>query len=241
MAASSFRSSRWDPILIISQMTALQSVLYLTLSILFCIGTTLTGAENSLDLIFSFSEIRADTGFGWTILIVWMVNALIAIPLLMLIVQRARQILDFVLTFHFFHLIFVWINDKQFPWSLSWWVLQLVNILVMTFGGEWACMHREMKPIMIHSNLRKPETTNNGSSSSNNPTEEEDIDGLSTKKKRKVSDAHTEEAPEQEDKGSLLSVVGKAKKVLSLNNPSSRNNNRYDMIPMDDIEAHNRV
>lgn len=212
-------------------------MLYIILSILLYVATTLTGTETSLDLIFLDSEIRADTGFGWTILIVWMVNAFAAIPLLVLIVQRARQILDFVLTFHFFHLLFVWNISQHFPSSFTWWILQFVNILIMTLGGEWACMHREMKPIMIQSNLRQQQA-----SSSNSTVEDEDSDDLMGKKKRKVSDAQTEEksTPEQEDKGSLLTVMGKAKKALLLSNSNGRSN-RYDVIPMNDIEAHDQV
>ncbi|KAG1055873.1 hypothetical protein G6F46_001132 [Rhizopus delemar] len=242
MATSSFRSSRWDPILIIAQITSLQSVSYIILSILLYVATTLTGTESTLDLIFVDSEIRADTGFGWTILIVWMVNAFATIPLLVLIVQRARQILDFVLTFHFIHLIFVWKVSRHFPVSFTWWLLQFVNILIMTLGGEWACMHREMKPIIIQSNLRQQQQA--GSSENSSVVVEEEEEGPVGKKnqKRKVSDAQTEErtGAEIEDKGSLLTVMGKAKKVLLLNNSSSRSG-RYDVIPMDDIEAHNDV
>ncbi|KAI8647279.1 protein SYS1, partial [Parasitella parasitica] len=154
-ASSSFRSSKWDPILIIAQIAALQSLCYLVYSIILFIALTLEGSSVSLDLIFNYKEIRTDTGFGWSLIIVWLVNACLSIPILTFIVQRARQILDYVLTFHFFHLLFVWYISQQFPKGISWWLLQLFNTAIMTFGGEWACMHREMKPIMISGGSQK--------------------------------------------------------------------------------------
>ncbi|PHZ08285.1 uncharacterized protein RHIMIDRAFT_184505, partial [Rhizopus microsporus ATCC 52813] len=166
---------------------ALQSLIYIILSIILLAATILTGTELSLDLIFVDTEIRADTGFGWTVLIVWMVSACASIPLLVLIVQRAKQILDFVLTFHFFHLIFVWKVSHHFPISFTWWVLQVVDILIMTLGGEWACMHREMKPIMIHSNNSNTRQQASGSTSIMIDDHNDDSAEIG-KKKRKTSD-----------------------------------------------------
>ncbi|KAI9272263.1 integral membrane protein S linking to the trans Golgi network-domain-containing protein [Helicostylum pulchrum] len=235
--ASSFRASKWDPILIIAQITSLQSLCYILYSIILYIALTLTGTDASLDLIFSDKEIRTDTGFGWSLIIVWVVNACLSIPILMLIVQRAKQILDYVLTFHFFHLICVWKISHHFPTGTSWWVLQVVNIVIMTFGGEWACMHREMKPIMIKSGVKnKNKDVNLASSSSSSNTVPEDEEGLLNKKsKRKASDAAPKEV--EDDQGALLAAVGKAKKALmSTSGRSKRNTRKYDVIPMKDMD-----
>lgn len=215
-------------------------LLYITL--------TLTGTDISLDLIFRDKEIRTDTGFGWSLIIVWLVNACLSIPILMLIVQRAKQILDFVLTFHFFHLLCVWKISHRFPTSTSWWLLQLVNIIIMTFGGEWACMHREMKPIMITSGSKRKNKETTNSSSSNNVSVPEDEEGLlgksnnTSKAKRKASDAALKEDSDMgvDDQGALLAAVSKAKKALmSTAGRSKRGTKKYDVIPMKDIENDN--
>lgn len=199
---------------------------------------TLTGTDVSLDLIFNDKEIRTDTGFGWSLIIVWVVNACLSIPILMLIVQRAKQILDYVLTFHFFHLLYVWKISRHFPTSTSWWILQVVNIVIMTFGGEWACMHREMKPIMITSGAKNKNVTtqSSASSSSNTVNIPEDEEGLLSKKlKRKASDVAPKEA--EDDQGALLAAVGKAKKALmSTSSRSKRTTRKYDVIPMKDMD-----
>ncbi|KAK4514665.1 uncharacterized protein ATC70_002266 [Mucor velutinosus] len=249
MASSSFRSSKWDPVLIIAQIAALQSLCYVVYSVILLIALTLNGSSASLDLIFNYKEIRTDTGFGWSLIIVWLVNACLSIPILMVIVQRARQILDYVLTFHFFHLLFVWYVSQHFPSSISWWLLQLVNVVIMTFGGEWACMHREMKPIMISSGNKKSTTNSNQSKQPQQQQQqqqaEEEEEGLisqqrgsSSKLKRKSSDAEPKEDLDMTDEGALLAAVGKAKKALLLSAGRSKRNGKqkYDQIPMKDMD-----
>jgi hypothetical protein len=222
--------------------------------VLLYIALTLTGTELSVDLVFNDKEIRTDTGFGWSLIIVWLVNACLSIPILMYIVQRAKHILDYVLTFHFFHLLFVWKVSHHFPTGTSWWILQLVNVAIMTFGGEWACMHREMKPIMMSSGNKKntkkeSSNTNNGSSSNNNtvtniPEDEEELlggDKSDKQQKRKTLDAKsTKEAAEEvekvDDQGALLAAVGKAKKALMSGSRLKRTSKKYDIIPMKDID-----
>ncbi|KAI7898519.1 integral membrane protein S linking to the trans Golgi network-domain-containing protein [Cokeromyces recurvatus] len=150
MATSTFRASKWDPIYIIAQIMAVQSLCYISFTVVLLINLTLSGTDVSLDLLFDPLQIRTDTGFGWSLIAVWLINALLSIPILTIIVQRAKQILDYVLTFHFFHLLGCWYR-VAFPTNGTWWLLQIVTIIIMTFGGEWACMHREMKPILISS------------------------------------------------------------------------------------------
>ncbi|KAI8991114.1 integral membrane protein S linking to the trans Golgi network-domain-containing protein, partial [Mycotypha africana] len=154
---SSFRATKWDPIYILSQIFALQSLSYILFSLLLSIALLLLGtADTSLDLIFDDAEIRTDTGFGWSLIILWIVHAFITILLLTFIVQRARQILDFVLTFHFLHFCLCCYLNSRWPSSIAWWLLQGVDIIIMTFGGEWACMKNEMKPILITGGTKRP-------------------------------------------------------------------------------------
>jgi hypothetical protein len=152
----------------------------------------------------------------------------------MLIVQRAKQILDYVLTFHFFHLMCVWHISNHFPKGMSWWILQLVNIAIMTFGGEWACMHREMKPIMITSGNKNKTKNNTSGSSSSNTGGEDEQNLLGNKQKRKSSDAKAE--GEINDQGALLAAVSKAKKALMAGGKSKRTTKKYDVIPMKDLD-----
>jgi hypothetical protein len=221
---------------------------YLLLSIILAIALTLNGTNMSLDLILDDTEIRTDTGFGWSLIIVWIVHAFLCIPILMVIVQRARQILDYVLTFHLLHLLCVWHAADHFPTRFSWWILQIITVAIMTFGGEWACMHREMKPIMISSgNRATTTTTTTATNSDQQPLQQADEDEVDMRgsssilPKRKTSDAQVMEDEEPDaQEGALLAAVGKAKKALMQSAGQSRSSKRngkqkYDQIPMTDI------
>ncbi|KAI7863721.1 integral membrane protein S linking to the trans Golgi network-domain-containing protein, partial [Spinellus fusiger] len=115
MTPSSFRTTTWDPLLIIAQVKA----------------------------------IRIDTVSGWTLALVWCIHAVLAIPVLVLVLQRAKLVLDFVVTMHGLHLVIVFMYRHTLPTSGLWWLLQIIHCLIMTLGGEWACMQQEMKPIFI--------------------------------------------------------------------------------------------
>jgi hypothetical protein len=93
--------------------------------------------------------LQTDNVFGWTLGFVLIVNAVVSIPLLVVIVQRAKQVLDFVVTLHVFHLLGCWIHSRHFPSTVTWWLVQSTALLVMTLGGEWACMRYELKPILL--------------------------------------------------------------------------------------------
>lgn len=175
----------------------------------------LTGDELSLDAILNDNEIRTDTVFGWTLALVWVVNAAISIPVLVFLIQRAKLVLDFVATLHGIHMVLIWSHTGHFPTCGAWWVLQVVSIIGMTLGGEWACMQREMEPILVTSGNKNKATRNRdsdnnqqqqqqapssssataagaSSSSSSNMIETEQEDWVhlssSSKKKRKTSD-----------------------------------------------------
>ncbi|KAI9244584.1 integral membrane protein S linking to the trans Golgi network-domain-containing protein [Phascolomyces articulosus] len=206
MAQSSFRATGWDPILIIAQV-------------------------NPYD-----AAIRTDTAFGWTLGLVWLVNATMIIPVLVFLVQRAKLVLDFVLTLHFFHILFVWIHTGHFPTCGAWWFLQVVNAILMTLGGEWACMRREMEPIMVSKKDTNPSSAAaasqqlqqeaSGSTSSSSEIQEiipaeDNVDWvhIGKKQKRKVSDPrgdehHRMDEDDLQEDAPFTRAVGKAKKVI---------------------------
>lgn len=202
----------------------------------------LTGDELSLDAILNDKEIRTDTVFGWTLALVWLVNAAISIPVLVFLIQRAKLVLDFVVTLHGIHMVLIWSHTGHFPTCGAWWVLQIVSIIGMTLGGEWACMQREMEPILVTSGnknkatkSRDSDTNQQSSSSSTAPsaapsssssssnmieTEQEDWVHLSSssssnKKKRKTSDVSSAISDdEQQQQAPFTRAVGKARQVL---------------------------
>lgn len=49
-----FRSTQWDPLIIISQIVAMQSILYVSLGIIMFLMDLLAGANHTLDHIFQY-------------------------------------------------------------------------------------------------------------------------------------------------------------------------------------------
>ncbi|RUS17023.1 hypothetical protein BC937DRAFT_90521 [Endogone sp. FLAS-F59071] len=147
--STNFRLTVWDPLLIVSQIIALQALYYFSASLLTLFFLLLTGSEITLDYILNYREIRSDTVMGWTIGLAWLINSVVGIYLLLILVQRAKLILDFSLTLHIFHLIVVSYYSRHLPTNILWWILNIATCCIMTFGGEWACMRREMEPIML--------------------------------------------------------------------------------------------
>ncbi|KAG0360616.1 hypothetical protein BG005_010313 [Podila minutissima] len=155
---SSFRATQWDPVLILSQIVCLQSLWYLSISIIVYTLFRFAGAELSLDAILNYHEIRADNAQGMLLGFAWLLNSIVGVYLLLKIVARARLVLDFSLTLLVYHVLMVTYYSGHVPSSFLWWALNGTTAGVMIFGGEYVCMQLEMEPIIL----------GNGSSSNNN-------------------------------------------------------------------------
>lgn len=177
----------------------------MSISILILLVLAITGTELSLDYVLDYKEIRADNVMGWTISFCWVLNALVATALMVLIVQRAKLILDFAVTLHVFHLLLTSYYSRHIPSTFLWWILNIISCVVMTFAAEWACMQREMEPIMVNARS-DPDETNNAD----------------TGRKRKTS-----------DHGVVSSVVDKGKQMLET--ATGKGKGKYENISMDEM------
>ena len=71
-----FRNSTWDPLLIVAQIFALQSILYFTLGAWNIIMTVLFGMPRSLDRLFAYQEIHVRDYGGQLVIAAFALNAL---------------------------------------------------------------------------------------------------------------------------------------------------------------------
>ncbi|UMM12635.1 hypothetical protein L5515_001312 [Caenorhabditis briggsae] len=138
---SSFRQFVWDPVLLISQMTCLQTFFYAAqMSVmLLC---SFYGYEPLISSIFSTQTQRSMA----LIQLIASVGVSFALSYL---VQRAKQCLDFACTVHFFHLICVTIYNRTLPTQFTWWILQVISTTVCTVLGEYLCMKIESQEIKL--------------------------------------------------------------------------------------------
>jgi hypothetical protein len=145
--AQGFRVFVWDPVLIISQIVALQGFYYLSWGFWVLIVDLVCGYPTTLDQLFSYHEF--DGGFeGWFFLIVHILHYVTCALGLLWIVRRAKQCLDFALTVSVLHFLLCLLYFG-FPWSVWWWVTTVVGVALMTFLGEVLCMRFELTAIPL--------------------------------------------------------------------------------------------
>ncbi|XP_067934861.1 protein SYS1 homolog [Watersipora subatra] len=150
--SGSFRSSVWDPSLIISQILCVQASYYLSLGIWIVLLDLVVMTEQietqlSLGQIYNFDSFQLKNGIG--VLCAYMLNAITGGISLWYIVKRTKHCLDFTVTVHLIHFIVCCIYNSRMPSSVSWWITSIVVIVIMTVLGEFLCMRTEMKEIPL--------------------------------------------------------------------------------------------
>ncbi|KAL3125937.1 hypothetical protein niasHT_009466 [Heterodera trifolii] len=145
MAVGSFRTSVWDPSMILCQIVCLQSAFYsLEGSLMF--SWSLFTSFRPLLMHFFFSRAQHPM-----VIIQLMASALCAL-LFPHVVVRSRLCLDFTVTLHFVHFLIVCLSNRSFPSQFSWWLLQVLSASFCTILAEWFCSRREYAEIPLAQN-----------------------------------------------------------------------------------------
>ncbi|KAH7686571.1 Integral membrane protein SYS1-related protein [Dioscorea alata] len=138
----------WDPWLILSQIVCLQCLYYLTLGLFMSILVGTRVSRMTLVYFFDFSTLTASTATGWCAIIAFLLTSLAGSVYMFYIVERAKKCLDFSATLYIIHL-FICIIYGGWPSSITWWVLNVTGLALMSLLGEWLCIRREMREIPI--------------------------------------------------------------------------------------------
>lgn len=146
--AGHFRSSVWDPVLIVSQILTMQSLFYLCLGVWIFLVDFICGSPRSLDQLFSYKVLQVKEFQGRLIIVAYVLNALTGATGLWYIVKRTKQCLDFAATVHLCHFVACWIFNGLLP-SLSWWLINIISLIITTVLGEFLCMRTELKAIPL--------------------------------------------------------------------------------------------
>ncbi|XP_014204107.1 protein SYS1 homolog [Copidosoma floridanum] len=150
-----FRKTTWDPMLIVSQIIAVQCTMYFALGIWIATIASLLGTNESLDYAFQYKEIHVRDFGGYLLITVFILNSIVGSLALWYLVQRTKQCMDFACTAHLIHLICCWIYNGSFPKTFSWWCLNIVTTSIMCVCGEFLCMKTELKAIPLSMNSQK--------------------------------------------------------------------------------------
>lgn len=138
----------WDPWLIVSQIVCLQCLYYLTLGLFMAILVGTRVSRLSLMYFFDFSTLTASTVTGWGAIVSFLLSSLAGAGYLLYLIERAKKCLDFSATLYIIHL-FICIIYGGWPSSITWWVVNITGLALMSLLGEWLCIRRELREIPI--------------------------------------------------------------------------------------------
>ncbi|KAK6352788.1 hypothetical protein TWF696_004791 [Orbilia brochopaga] len=136
-----------SPLLILSQIVALQTAFYAVATILLLFTAVVLGVRFSLDWPFSWVPVTGENARGWTVALVWLANSMTSVIAITLLVGRTKLVLDFALTIHFIHLLITTLYSHSLPASWLWWAVQLGSAVITVSLATWLCRKRELQPL----------------------------------------------------------------------------------------------
>lgn len=144
-----FRSHKWDPMLITSQIIAMQCIFYTTMGLIIASLTAIIGETININYIFRSDNVHFQSRSSQIIVISHVLNSICGALALWCVIQRAKQCLDFTCTLHLFHLITCWIYTGTFPLNITWWLVNVSCIVLMVVIGEYLCFRTDLRDIPV--------------------------------------------------------------------------------------------
>ncbi len=150
-----FYNAIWDPWLIIGQLIVLLSSFYLLHGAWLCLFALAFGTPLQLGMLLSPASMRVMTSSGWPSLGAALLSAPAFGSLLLPLVGRAKQCLDFTLSVYALHTFFCMLYSSRFPWGWEWWGVHLVATIGAVVLGEYLCLQRELEAIPLSNEERE--------------------------------------------------------------------------------------
>ena len=148
----SFRTYIWDPVLIVSQIVAIQGFYYTTLGILMSILFQLSSTSPTLSHLINPRHLNLSNLENTLVVMAMAINSLCVAVFLWVIVQRAKLCLDFTCTLHFLHALIGWSYCGTLL-TFSSFIIQIVCISISAIVGEYRKF--EKNGLKIFENFKK--------------------------------------------------------------------------------------
>ncbi len=146
------KNNNFDPVLIISQICLIFSIYY-TLQIFFTIlFNSLFGIRLHIHQILSSEVLDFSTSYGIAYICTSFFTYLFICVVLIVIVDKANKILDYILTNFLFYLIMTTLNS-HFPTSFMWWLIHSCFLLVVTLISEFISLKLDQRGIKLNFNI----------------------------------------------------------------------------------------
>ena len=149
-------NQNFDPLLILSQIFLVLSVFYFLLILFTLIFNNLFSLQLHLHQIIGSDQFDLTSNYGINTLCAYFFTYLIMIAVYILIIDKAKNILDYVLT-NFFLNIIITTFYYRFPANLSYWFFNILFVALNTLISEYICVKKESQdiPVNTEKNMKK--------------------------------------------------------------------------------------
>mmetsp|Transcript_50936 Transcript_50936/g.81304 ORF Transcript_50936/g.81304 Transcript_50936/m.81304 type:complete len:166 (-) Transcript_50936:14-511(-) len=148
MAGQFYGAEKFNPRLISTQILVMQSSFWLCFCSCVSVGDLFFGEEQGAGQLFQPEAYTWRTTRGLILACaLWLTSFVMAVEL-RFVVQRAKKCLDFVATYHIFHLMATCLAEG-FPAFWQWWIIQVPAMLISVLLGEFMCMRAETQDISL--------------------------------------------------------------------------------------------
>ena len=144
----------FKPKIIISSILMISSAYYI-INIFFTIFfNSFFGIKTSIQQIISDKALDFSSAYSSCYLLSLFFTYVFMIAVFVIIVDKAKNILDFVLTNFFIHLIMCTINSG-FPSKFIWWMIQGILLTLVTLISEFIALKIEQQEIKLDFSVSK--------------------------------------------------------------------------------------
>eukprot|EP00930_Biecheleria_cincta_P042122 TRINITY_DN28979_c0_g1_i2.p1 TRINITY_DN28979_c0_g1~~TRINITY_DN28979_c0_g1_i2.p1 ORF type:complete len:167 (-),score=25.81 TRINITY_DN28979_c0_g1_i2:128-628(-) len=143
-----YGAEEFNPRLIATQIVVMQSSFWLCLGSLTTLVDLVLGEPQSAEQLFLPEAYTWSTTRGIGLTAALWVTSLVMAAELRHVVERAKKCLDFVATYHIFHLLATYLASG-FPDLIEWWAIQVPSFLVAVLLGEYLCFQSESQAISL--------------------------------------------------------------------------------------------
>ena len=144
----------FKPKLIISSILMISSAFYI-INIFFTIFfNSFFGIRLNMSQILSDKALDFSSVYSSCYVLSLFFTYIFMIAVFVLLVDKAKNILDFVLTNFFIHLILCTINSG-FPSKFIWWIIQIIVLTLVTLISEFIALKIEQQEIKLDFSVSK--------------------------------------------------------------------------------------
>ena len=146
--------SEFKPKIIISSILMISSAYYIIKIFFTILFNSFFGVRLNIHQIISDKALDFSSFYGSCYLCSLFFTNVFMIIVFVLIVDKAKNILDFVLTNFFIHLIICTIYSG-FPYSFIWWVINGIMVTLVTLISEFISLKIEQQEIKLDFSVSK--------------------------------------------------------------------------------------